>query len=46
LLPLSVVYLPRLRLAVVRDWLRFNQVPCPCPEADRALRGCLVAHSG
>jgi len=38
-LPLSVVYLPRLRLTRVRDWLRFNQVPCPCPEADHPAAG-------
>jgi hypothetical protein len=45
-LPLTVVYLPRLRLVKVRQWLVRNRVACPCHEADRPLRACLVARSG
>jgi hypothetical protein len=43
--PLTVVSLPDLRLAGVRDWLLRNGVACPCPGRDRRLRGCLVARS-
>ncbi|MBL8796237.1 MAG: ImmA/IrrE family metallo-endopeptidase [Planctomycetia bacterium] len=45
-LPLSIIDLPHLGLAVVRDWLARNGVPCPCRSADRALRGCLMAQRG
>lgn len=45
-LPVSIIDLPHLGLAVVRDWLARNGVPCPCRSADRALRGCLMAQRG
>jgi hypothetical protein len=45
-LPVAVVYLPQLRLMGVRDWLVRNSVVCPCDQADRQLRACLVARSG
>jgi hypothetical protein len=45
-LPLTVVSLPRLRVALVRDWLRDNGAACPCDEADRPLWACLFAQRG
>lgn len=45
-LPVTVVLLPRLRVATVDDWLNQQRVLCRLDIADRALRGCLVAHHG
>ncbi len=45
-LPVTVVYLPRLRLQDMLAWLNRNGVACPCDQADRSLRACLFAHRG
>lgn len=45
-LELSVMFLPRLRLDAVREWLSRVGIPCPCDERDRPLRACLVARCG
>ncbi|MBY0528471.1 MAG: ImmA/IrrE family metallo-endopeptidase [Gemmataceae bacterium] len=42
----TVQSLPSLRLSKVREWLRRNQIPCPCDGPDRPLRACLVAQYG
>lgn len=44
--PMSLVLLPRLRLAGVAEWLRDNDVVCPCNNTDRPLRACLAARGG
>jgi Zn-dependent peptidase ImmA (M78 family) len=45
-LPLSVVFLPRLRVAGVESWLRKQGIQCSTNVLDRALRACLVARYG
>ncbi len=45
-LPIMLVYLSRLRLADIREWLEHNHVGYPCSGTDRAMRGCLVAGEG
>jgi hypothetical protein len=44
--PLTVVYLPGLRLAAVQSWLARNRIAWTCPEADRPLRAFLLAGWG
>jgi len=41
----TTVLQPRLTLQGVRDWLQRRDLPAPAAEADRPLRGCLVAWS-
>ena len=45
-LPVRVVYLPRLQLARVENWLRRRASNFQFPCADRRVRGCLVALRG
>lgn len=45
-LPLTVVALPRLRLAGIEAWLARQGVSCAIDAADRPLRACLVARRG
>ncbi|HEY7065730.1 MAG TPA: ImmA/IrrE family metallo-endopeptidase [Chloroflexota bacterium] len=45
-LPLSIVLLPRLRVAGLDAWLRRLSVPCGIAVGDRPLRACLVARYG
>lgn len=45
-LPLAVIALPELRLRQIDDWLQRRGMPCQLPQADRALRACLVAWRG
>jgi hypothetical protein len=42
-LPITLVYLPRLRLATADTWLARQRIPCQLAEADRPLRAALVA---
>jgi hypothetical protein len=42
-LPLTVVSLPRLRVAAIDEWLRRHAIPCRLHVPDRPLRACLVA---
>lgn len=43
-LPLSLIYLPGLRVSAIDDWLRRQGIPCGLAVPDRPLRACLVAH--
>lgn len=45
-LPLTVVSLPRLRLAGIDAWLRNQDIHCRLDVPDRPLRACLVAQHG
>lgn len=45
-LPVTIVSLPRLRVAGVTAWLAEHAVPCPLGSLDRPLRACLVARYG
>ena len=45
-LPVSVVLLPRLRVAAVEDWLQRRGIRCATAAQDRPLRACLVARYG
>lgn len=45
-LPVTVVLLPRLRVATVDAWLRRRGVDGPTALSDRPLRACLVARNG
>ncbi len=45
-LPLSVIYLSKISVAAVHEWLRRNRVACPGAIDDRPLRACLVARAG
>ena len=45
-LPLSILSLPRLRLADALDWLAAHAPACRIATADRPLRACLVARRG
>jgi hypothetical protein len=42
-LPLTVVSLPRLRVAGIDEWLHRHAIPCSLHVPDRPLRACLVA---
>ena len=42
-LPLTVVFLPRLRASEVNTWLQQQSIPCEISSRDRALCACLVA---
>lgn len=44
--PLTIVKLPKLRIATVESWLVRRGVPLRLGCKDRNLRGCLVAHRG
>jgi hypothetical protein len=45
-LPLTLVLLPRLRVAGVDVWLRRNGAPGAGLAGDRRLRACLLARNG
>lgn len=45
-LPLTIVSLPRLRVAAIDNWLQSRAVLCRLSVPDRPLRACLVAHYG
>ena len=45
-LPLTVVLLPKLRLAGIGTWLREQDIFCTLDVRDRPLRACLVARYG
>jgi hypothetical protein len=45
-LPLTVVLLPRLRVARIDDWLRKHASICPLAIPDRPLRACMIARYG
>ncbi len=45
-LPVTVVFLPRLRVRAVDAWLSRQRIPGPVGVTDRALRACLVARFG
>lgn len=45
-LPLTVVLLPKLRVAAVDDWLQRQGVQCHTGVRDRPLRACLLARYG
>lgn len=44
--PLSVVFLPKLSVRAVLQWLAKSGLVCELPGKDRPLRACLVARSG
>lgn len=44
--PLSVINLPRLRVAAVCEWFASREIAVPLNEPDRPLRACLVAWRG
>lgn len=45
-LPLSIVSLPRLRVADIFDWLSSQTIACRIATSDRPMRACLVARRG
>jgi hypothetical protein len=44
--PLSVVYIPALRVESIRKWLAQNKISCPLEVSDRRLRACLLTRFG